>query len=127
MTNIIQSLFYLIPAFKIEYFALLPALALLLVGLFVENHYVSRLAFFLNSVTLISYFGVKPEIKDWIGLLVSGFFILATWSFLSYISQGKLKRIEWFEKLVQQYPLVIRLGGSLIVGLIIILDSIGGR
>ena len=124
MENIIQFVFLLIPGFKIEYFALLPALALLLVGIFVETDYTSRLTFFLNSVTLVSYFGVKQIVSGWIGALSILFFVLATWSFLSYISHDSIKKIEWFERLVQHNQWILRIGGSLIVGLVLVLDSI---
>jgi len=122
MVNIIQDFFLLIPIFKVEYFALLPAIALLFVGLFIETNYTSKLTFFLNSVTLISYFGVKPEIKPLTGLLTLVFFILTTWSFICYVR--KKDGIGWYESLIKNNRWILKIGGSLIVGLILFLDQL---
>lgn len=124
MANIIQSIIlYLLPNFNIVYLTLLPAIALLLVGIFIETHYTNRLTFFLNSVTLMAYFGVKSDIKDWLGLIVLAFFILSTWSFLSFVSKGKFREIHWFENLIKNNQWILRFGGSLVVGLVLLLDS----
>ncbi len=124
MTNLIQSFFMIIPGFRLEYIALLPAVALLLVGLFIETKYTSRLTFFLNSVTLISYFGIKENVKIWIGIISIVFFTLATWSFLSYITDGRISKIKWFEELVQQNRWILRIGGSLIIGIILLMEGL---
>ncbi len=125
MGNIIQSIIlYFLPNFNIAYLTLLPAVALLLVGIFIENHYTNRLTFFLNSVTLMAYFGVKSDIKDWLGLIVLAFFILSTWSFLSFISRGRIREIRWFEDLIRNNRWILRLGGSFVIGLVLLLDSI---
>lgn len=125
MTNIIQSIIlYFLPNFNISYLALLPAIALLIVGIFIENHYTNRLTFFLNAVTLMAYFGVKSDINNWLGGIVLVFFILSTWSFLSYVGKGTIKEMTWFENLIKNNQWILRLGGSLIVGLVLLLDSI---
>ena len=93
MVNIIQEFFLLIPNFRVEYFALLPAIALFFVGLFIETNYTSKLTFIMNSVTLVSYFGLKPNIKPLTGLLTLAFFILTTWSFFCYVR--RVNGIGW--------------------------------
>ncbi|MEK6922749.1 MAG: hypothetical protein AABX08_03045 [Nanoarchaeota archaeon] len=122
MVNIIQDFFLLIPNFKVEYFALLPAVALFFVGLFVETNYTSKLTFFMNSVTLLSYFGLKPDIKPLTGLLTLAFFILTTWSFICYVR--KVDGIRWYENLINNNRWILKLGGSLVVGLILFLDQL---
>ena len=122
MTNIIQSVFYFIPGFRIEHFALVSAFVLLLVGLFVEKHYVTRLTFFSNSVALISYFGIKESINVWVGLITLAYFCLSFWSFLAYASNNRIKKIKWFEDMVNENPWLLKLGGSIIVGGIILFD-----
>ncbi len=121
MENIIQSaIFYVYPTFKVELLALLPAIALFLIGFKVENHYVSKLTFFLNSVTLMSYFGLKQEINSLLGLIVLIFFCLTTWSFLSYAFG--FPEIKKYEDLIKNNPKIMKFGGSLVVGIVIILD-----
>lgn len=122
MSNLIQSVFYLIPGFKLEYFALVSAFALILVGLFVEKYYVSRLTFFSNSVALISYFGIKKDVDFSVGLIILIYFGLSFWSFLAYTSKGKIKKIKWFEELIQQNPWLLKLGSSAVAGFVIVYD-----
>jgi len=122
MVNLIQDVFLLIPNFKIEYFALLPAIALLFIGLFIETNYISKLTFFMNSITLVSYFGVKSDIKPLTGLLTLFFFILTTWSFICYVR--KKDGIRWYENLISNNKWILKMGGSLVVGLILFLDQL---
>ena len=121
MVNIIQEFFLLIPNFRVEYFALLPAIALFFVGLFIETNYTSKLTFFMNSVTLVSYFGLKPNIKPLTGLLTLAFFILTTWSFICYVR--RVNGIGWYENLINNNRWILKIGGSLIVGIILFLDQ----
>ena len=121
MENIIQSaILSLFPTFKIEWIALLPAVALVLVGWKVETHYISKLKFFLNSVTLMSYYGLKSEINPLIGLLVLVFFCLTTWSFLAYAFN--LPKIEKYEEFINKKQTIMKFGGSFFVGIILLLD-----
>ena len=122
MSNIIQSVFYLIPGFRIEHFALVSAIVLILVGLFVEKHYVTRLTFFSNSVALISYFGIKDTINIWVGLIALVYFGLAFWSFLAYATKERIKKIKWFEDMINENPWLLKLGSSLVVGGVILYD-----
>lgn len=122
MVNIIQDFFLLIPNFRVEYFALLPAIALFFIGIFVETNYTSKLTFFMNSVTLVSYFGLKPDIKPLTGILTLAFFILTTWSFICYVR--KVDGIRWYENLINNNRWILKLGGSLVVGLILFLDQL---
>lgn len=122
MINIIQDFFLLIPNFRVEYFGLLPAVALFFVGIFIETNYTSKLTFFMNSVTLVSYFGLKPDIKPLTGLLTLAFFILTTWSFICYVR--KVNGIRWYENLINNNRWILKIGGSLVVGLILFLDQL---
>lgn len=123
MPNVIQEvLIELIPSFKVEWLALLPAIALILVGFKVETNYTSKLAFFLNAVTLMSYYGIKTDINYYVGVVVLLFFFLTTWSFLCYAFG--FPRIEYYEQLIEKYPLIKKFGGSLVVGTVILIDNL---
>ena len=125
MDNIIQQVFMTIyPHFKLEWFALLPAVALFLVGIFVETQYTNKLTFWLNSVTLVSYLGVKSSINAFIGLLILIFFGLSTVSFFSYASHSKIPSFKAYEDLIDKHPIILRIGGSLIVGLVLLIDNL---
>ena len=123
MTNIIQTAFLLIPYFSIEYFSLLPIFWLILMGLLIEKHYVSRLTFFSNSVALVSYFGLKENVQVFGGLIMVLYFSLASWSFLSYATKNKIPCFEKYEKFVENNPWLLKVGSSLIVGIIIFADA----
>ena len=94
MTNIIQTIFMFIPGFKTEYFSLIPVFGLILIGFLVEKHYVSRLTFFSNSLALVSYFGLKQEVSPLGGFMIVVYFVLTTWSFLSYATNNAIKRYK---------------------------------
>src|SRR3989344_2078127 len=120
MANIIQSIFMLVPNFKIEYFNLLPIIWLVIIGLLIEKHYVSRLTFFSNSVALVSYFGIKDNLPFFGGLVIVIYFGLSCWSFLSYATNNKIPKIDNYEKFVEDNPWLLKIGSSLITGLIIL-------
>lgn len=123
MTNIIQEIFILIPGFRIEYFSLLPIFGLIIIGLLIEKHYVSRLTFFSNSIALVSYFGLKQNVQIFGGLIMVLYFSLASWSFLSYATKNKIPRCEKYEKFIENNPLLLKIGSSLIIGGIIASDA----
>lgn len=100
MANIIQVIFLLIPGFRLEYFPLVSVFGLILVGLLIETHYVSRLTFFSNSLALVSYFGPKHNVSTLGGLMIIVYFFLASWSFLAYRT-NIVKRFEAYGKFVE--------------------------
>lgn len=112
----------LIPNFKTEYFNLLPVIWLVIIGLLIEKHYVSRLTFFSNSVALISYFGIKDSLPSLGGLIIVVYFVLSCWSFLSYVTNNEIPRIQRYENFVEENPWLLKIGSSLITGLVILAD-----
>ena len=122
MANIIQTIFFLIPNFRIEYFSLIPVFGLILIGLLIEKHYVSRLTFFSNSLALISYFGLKENLSQLGGLMIIVYFVLTTWSFLSHITNNTIKRYEKYEKFIEENYWILKIGSSLVTGAIILYD-----
>ena len=122
MANIIQTLFLLIPSFKVENFSLIPIIWLVAMGLFIEKHYVSRLTFFSNSIALVSYFGLKENISILGGLFIIIYFGLALWSFLAYATNDKIPKWEEYEQFIKDNPWMLKIGGSLITGGIILFD-----
>lgn len=73
----------------------LPQVGLIIVGILIERHYVSRVTAFTNSLALVAHVGSRPDIGFWFGVYVDIGLIVGVVGLLAYLSETSL-RTEYY-------------------------------
>ena len=73
----------------------LPQVGLILVGMLIERHYVSRVTSFTNSLALVAHVASQPKIGFWLGVYTDLGLVIGIIGILAYLTETSL-RTEYY-------------------------------
>jgi len=73
----------------------LPQIGLIIVGILIERHYVSRVTAFTNSLAIVAHVASRPDVGFWFGVYADIGLIMGVIGLLAYLTETSL-RAEYY-------------------------------